>query len=641
MISISKNFNFLFQDLFFALDKRVKMNDEENAKLEANICPFCNKTFNFSLELLKHVVHVHNCLECSKTCQHKAVINQDYEPNQNEPIVKSEITKSPENECLRIQNIKSETISDETVNDERVHEHEQSQELVKAEQRCDNNENVRIEDQNVLIKSEIMNPDNENENRKDEKKIESSENATFLRVRNDLFSDQATSSNNEKQDYSVLNTTYFKCCICKITKFTKKGHNKCRNSQEEEVVNHILSKHESVTKANVKDFYQECPYYKCDYCDQEFRGEDEVKEHIKLMTKEELFTCKKCDTLATNMLCVLQKHRRQHMFPCQICSAICNNLKELENHKKRKHEQIEHKYQCDICYAFCSNLQDLENHKKKKHSYNCKKCEFTCDTAVLMEDHKLNQHNYQCDICHTVCDTLQELENHDKRKHKTHQCTVCEEYFYSKPKLAKHIKTHEDLKECEFCQLSFQSQKSLNLHLKLAHAFKCELCGERFKRLSDLHGHQTICFNSRHHCKLCERSFKEKDDLRNHLINFHFMCSNCKKFLNIKQSLDEHKAQFRCSGFKCYKCDIGFPSEIELNTHNNSQHPNEYVASIRKANKTFVNCEYCNEKFTSQMNLKFHMEIVHSNRKRKAEETESMNSPPEKRALFEPSKPNQ
>ena len=171
MISISKNIYFLFQVLFFALDKGVKMNDEKNAmdssvqvntKLEANICPFCNKTFNFSLELLKHVVHVHNCLECTKTCQHKAVINQDYETDQSQPIVKSEITKSPENECLRIQNIKNETVSDET-----VHEHEQSQELVKAEQRCDNNENVRIEDQNVLIKSEFVNPDNEN--RKDEK----------------------------------------------------------------------------------------------------------------------------------------------------------------------------------------------------------------------------------------------------------------------------------------------------------------------------------------------------------------------------------------------------------------------------------------------------------------------------------------
>ena len=326
MISISKNVYFLFQDLFFALDKGVKMNDEENTmdssaqvntKLEANICPFCNKTFNFSLELLKHVVHVHNCLECTKTCQQKAVINQDYEPNQNEPIVKSEITKSPENECLRIQNIKSETISDETisdetVSDETVHEHEQSKELVKAEQRCDNNENVRIEDQNVLIKSEFVNP--ENENRKDEEKIESPENATFLRVRNDLFSDQATSSNietTEKQDYSALNKTYFKCCICKITKFTKKGHKKHRNLQEEDVVNHILSKHEGVTKANVKDFYQECPYYKCNHCTGKFRGEDEVKKHIKLMRKEELFTCDMCDTVPTNMFCGVQKHLRK------------------------------------------------------------------------------------------------------------------------------------------------------------------------------------------------------------------------------------------------------------------------------------------------------------------------------------------
>jgi len=133
-----------------------------------------------------------------------------------------------------------------------------------------------------------------------------------LRVRNDLFSDQATSSNNEtneKQDYSVLKKKCLKCCLC--TKFTKKGYEKHRKLQEEDVVNHILSKHEGVTKANVKDFYQEFPYYKCNHCTGKFRGEDEVKEHIKLMRKEELFTCDKCDTIATNMFCGVQKHLKE------------------------------------------------------------------------------------------------------------------------------------------------------------------------------------------------------------------------------------------------------------------------------------------------------------------------------------------
>ena len=545
----------LLTDFFRISTNTMDSSVEVDEKLEANICPFCTKAFNSSLQLLKHVVYKHNCLECTKTCQHKAVINQA-----DEPIVKSEIT-SPENIKIEIVN-------------------EPSEEIVNTVQICDDNENLRIQDENVLIKSEFVNPI-------DEKNIvESPENSNFLRVRTDLFSDQATSSNNEtseKQDYSVLGKTYFKCCICKRSKYI---HPKSRSLQEEAIVNHILSKHKGVTKANVKDFYQECLYYKCNHCHDYFKGEDAVKEHIK-----------------------------RHAFSCQICSISCNSLEELENHNK------------------------------KKHSYYCKKCKFTFESQELLDDHKLNEHKYQCDICHTVCNTLQDLENHDKSKHKTHQCEVCEEYFYSKSTLNKHMETHGAPKECEFCQLSFPSQKSLNRHLKFAHDLKCVLCGERFTRLNCFERHKTMCFHSRPRCELCEKPFKEELDLRGHLINVHFMCYNCGTFLDTKQSLEEHKAQYRCSKFKCNRCNIGFPSEIELNSHNNSQHPNEYVASIRKANKTFVNCEQCDEKFTSQMNLKFHMEIVHSSRKRKAEETESKNSPPEKQALFGPSdsppKPNQ
>ena len=542
----------LLTDFFRISTNTMDSSVEVDEKLEANICPFCTKAFNSSLQLLKHVVYKHNCLECTKTCQHKAVINQA-----DEPIVKSEIT-SPENIKIEIVN-------------------EPSEEIVNTVQICDDNENLRIQDENVLIKSEFVNPI-------DEKNIvESPENSNFLRVRTDLFSDQATSSNNEtseKQDYSVLSKTCFKCCICKRSKYI---HPKSRSLQEEAIVNHILSKHKGVTKANVKDFYQECLYYKCNHCHDYFKGEDAVKEHIKLL--------------------------------CQICSISCNSLEELENHNK------------------------------KKHSYYCKKCKFTFESQELLDDHKLNEHKYQCDICHTVCNTLQDLEKHDKSKHKTHQCEVCEEYFYSKSTLNKHMETHGAPKECEFCQLSFPSQKSLNRHLKFAHDLKCVLCGGRFTRLNYFERHKTWCFNSRPRCELCEKPFKEELDLRGHLINVHFMCYNCGTFLDTKQSLEEHKAQYRCSKFKCNRCNIGFPSEIELNSHNNSQHPNEYVASIRKANKTFVNCEQCDEKFTSQMNLKFHMEIVHSSRKRKAEETESKNSPPEKQALFGPSdsppKPNQ
>ena len=79
------------------------MNDEENAKLEANICPICITTFNGSLELLKHVFQKHvSCLKCKENCQ-----NVENTSSENK-VVKTEIVDVVHNEAGSISDIKQE-----------------------------------------------------------------------------------------------------------------------------------------------------------------------------------------------------------------------------------------------------------------------------------------------------------------------------------------------------------------------------------------------------------------------------------------------------------------------------------------------------------------------------------------------------
>ena len=75
-------------------------------------------------------------------------------------------------------------------------------------------------------------------------------------------------------------------------------------------------------------------------------------------------------------------------------------------------------------------------------------------------------------------------------------------------------------------------------------------------------------------------------------------------------------------------------------------HPNQIVASVRKKTKPLFHCEFCPEKFTTETNLKNHVSVEHSKKRKAAEtitssyepleETERLYTPPEKRALFEP-----
>ena len=294
----------LLTDFFRISTNTMDSSVEVDEKLEANICPFCTKAFNSSLQLLKHVVYKHNCLECTKTCQHKAVINQA-----DEPIVKSEIT-SPENIKIEIVN-------------------EPSEEIVNTVQICDDNENLRIQDENVLIKSEFVNPI-------DEKNIvESPENSNFLRVRTDLFSDQVHTLNCDP---------VIKCDLCDAS-FTYK-----------QLVVHKKAGH------------------KCEFCNAIYKSVKAKENHLK---KSHSFKCPKCDvTFVSKEL--LSDHLVSHVnhsfllegsHKCAICKLRFSTKMDLQKHKVESHKFSKCEF-CDYATKFKSNLKV---HKKNFHDEKSKK----------------------------------------------------------------------------------------------------------------------------------------------------------------------------------------------------------------------------------------------------------------------------
>ena len=147
-------------------------------------------------------------------------------------------------------------------------------------------------------------------------------------------------------------------------------------------------------------------------------------------------------------------------------------------------------------------------------------------------------------------------------------------------------------------------------------------------------------------CQKCPKEFKTEKERDEH-SKIHFKCGMCdKSFI----SQERFKIHLKSHGaFTCDLCVCCFPTKVELESHNKTQHPNQLVASVRKKTKPLFHCEFCPEKFTTETNFRNHVSLVHSKKRKAAEtitssyepleETERFYTPPEKRALFEPEIP--
>ena len=193
---------------------------------------------------------------------------------------------------------------------------------------------------------------------------------------------------------------------------------------------------------------------------------------------------------------------------------------------------------------------------------------------------------WKCDSCDKNFVTKELFEDHQCECQEIHQCDLCPMFFNSKAGLQKH---NRDGHKCEFCPTIFKSVEGRYNHM-LQHNFECHNCGLIFPLRQDLKYHECLSSVTPTIKSILTVKKPRKRSPRKHVTN--------------------HKHELYCD-----KCKQRFPSAVKLQEHKKSQHPHEYVATLKSQENPIIRCELCDEKFTSKTNLKHHVEIVHSKQK--------------------------
>ncbi|KAH8239764.1 hypothetical protein KR032_007589 [Drosophila birchii] len=134
----------------------------------------------------------------------------------------------------------------------------------------------------------------------------------------------------------------------------------------------------------------------------------------------------------------------------------------------------------------------------------------------------------------------------------------------------------------------------------------CSHCSKEFRGNTDLQRHLLIHSDERpHECKECGKSFRQAVNLKNHITTAHehrkqFSCSQCPKSFALKERLRLHmRLHSGEKPYPCAMCDKKFARGGQLQQH---------VMSHHKTSIQQFNCTKCSASFSTNTNLRVHME---------------------------------
>ena len=191
--------------------------------------------------------------------------------------------------------------------------------------------------------------------------------------------------------------------------------------------------------------------YQCIKCQESFRSEAEIKDHVhKHMMTEGSIQCKLCDS-EFDSPAKLQSHLIEHNY---------NGGNE---------------YKCHLCKASFDGSQPLQTHMFDEHlndrPYSCGNCSLKFWFPTELDNHSMAEHQ-ESDADIDCDDNCSEVSNADVTKEDKFECKDCDKRFPMESQLKLHIKTsHHHLKT------HLDNQTNIN-----EKRFSCNVCGKRFAR---------------------------------------------------------------------------------------------------------------------------------------------------------------
>lgn len=161
---------------------------------------------------------------------------------------------------------------------------------------------------------------------------------------------------------------------------------------------------------------------------------------------------KRADTLRRH---IQQGHSEQDEYKCSFlnCLKVFKEWKSYKNHSK-KHDKIE-KFECGFCLkifiASDSLKKHLKTHEVRERVHPCDACDMRFFSIKIRDEHFQNRHT---------------------GKTKDVQCTFtgCNEKFFFQRQMVRHMRNrHNKQFECFLCSKSFGFQYLLNRHLHINH----------------------------------------------------------------------------------------------------------------------------------------------------------------------------
>ncbi|XP_023211829.1 zinc finger protein 568-like [Centruroides sculpturatus] len=272
---------------------------------------------------------------------------------------------------------------------------------------------------------------------------------------------------------------------------------------------------------------------KCPNCNMIFTDVAEFRHHQYEHTH--LFACETCGARFRQRFSLKLHVCQGKDLICDVCNKIFVNNESLQRHKSNHGKTV---YKCTDCEKTFHWKDSLLKH-------SCKKPDIVTSSNLKSSNLK----PLICDICGSSFSCNSSLKIH-KTIHgqKNFSCEDCGKKFHRKDMLTQHQAVHrEPTYRCPTCNKLFKTKRSLCTH-EMIHdgvkPFKCGKCGKEFFQKKNLHRHEETHNNNRkgykYVCSICQKSFISLEYQYLHLLEHSKTCGVCgRTFLKVLTNINK------------------------------------------------------------------------------------------------------
>ena len=415
-------------------------------------------------------------------------------------------------------------------------------------------------------------------------------------------------TNNESQDSSnkcdINALRYNQCHICSRNFSTSAEFQlhsikhlpgktlKCRFCDLPQTIQTHVTQHERICNKNK---FKNGSSHICPLCDESFTQEEFLDEHMcidhkcekywlmyKASINKQLLGNSASDSSGKRNKRTMDKTSTEKKNPNNICSLCGNSFRRrgyLHKHIRQIHNCIKYKQLLDSTSASVAfDRKKVTKPAFMKHkvcnkteitneAQNCPLCNKSLSRRSSLIRHIITIHNYEkyWELLHK--------SSSDSANDQTEilKCPDCGFESASHESVIRHFYSNHNSKQDNPSKRLVPQISSSNmtndqrLRVQDAISFHCDLCGKKFRQLSDVSAHIQNHVKIPLHCGKCDKVYSTLDHYKRHNNVHHrtnFSCRRCGDVFETVDGLESHRLTVHCKGsqipckYKLMPCKI-------------------------------------------------------------------------------------